>query len=78
MVFYIDEENKLIVKGTKTKASKYLTRNYEELGLIKILNCNHSGFGKFELDLSIFGYTEEITATSYFKRFEIEIPEVKE
>lgn len=76
MIIYLDQENQLIVKGTKTKASKYLSSHYEGLGLIKILNCNHSGFGKFELDLSSFGYTEEITATAYFKRFEIEIPAV--
>lgn len=76
MVFYIDEENGLIVKGTKTKASKYLKSNYEGLGLVKVLECNHSGFGKFELDLSMFGFSTEITATAYFKRFEIKIPEV--
>jgi len=77
MIFYIDETNKIIVKGTTTKASKNLKTRFEELGLVKILECNHSGFGKFMLDLSVFEYTTEMTATAYYKEYGIEIPEIQ-
>ena len=77
MIFYIDETNQIIIKGTTTKASKHLRTAFSDLGLVKILECNHSGFGTFGLDLSIFGYTEQITATAYYKEYGIEIPEIQ-
>ena len=70
---FISVEDKLIIICAKTKASKYISKNFENLGLKKIFSNYVGSFGKPEIDLSIFGYTEEITASKYVKMKEIDI-----
>ena len=73
MTVYIDNINKLIIMGSSTKASKYLKKNYEALGLFLIFDNFSPTFGKVALDLSLFDLTEEVTATKYVSNFGIDI-----
>lgn len=73
MNIFIDTERKLVIVSTNTKASKWLNKNWESIGVKKVIENVRSGYGKFIIDFSSFGYSESITATKYLKDLNIRI-----
>lgn len=70
MTLYLDTENNIIIKGTNTKASKFLKRNHEEINNIeKILDNFTISFGQLYINLEFLGYTEILTATKWIKDY---------
>jgi len=69
MTIFYDRKNNLLIKAEKTKASKYLKNNFEELNLVKIIDNVSANYKPAFIDLSIFGVETIITATKYEKDY---------
>jgi len=69
MTIFYDRENNLLIKAEKTKASKYLKNNFEDLNLVRIIDNVSANYKPVFIDLSIFGVETIITATKYEKDY---------
>ena len=78
MNIFIDTERELVIVSTNTKASKWINRNWESIGVKKVIENVRSGYGKVVIDFSVFGYNEQVTATKYLKDLDISVEWINE
>jgi len=73
MNIFIDIKNKVIIKTSKTKASKYINTNYEDISLNLVVKNVYTGFAPIEINFSCFDIEDIITATQYMKNYQKEV-----
>jgi hypothetical protein len=70
MNIYIDKKNNVLIKGTNTKDSKFLKKNYKDLDNINLIFGNFTlSYGDLYLNLDYFNCSKIITATQWYKEF---------